>query len=66
MNTTRSFLAGDIDMRGPLPPKCCFKCGHYISPPDDSRGRADIGLCQDYNEETNERDCCEGFVEDEE
>ena len=48
-------------MRGPLPPKCCFKCAHYISPPEDSHGRDDIGFCKDYNEETNERDCCEGF-----
>ena len=47
--------------RGPLPPKCCFKCGHYISPPEDYRGPDGKGMCQDYNEETNERDCCEGF-----
>lgn len=47
--------------RGPLPPKCCGKCSHYIAPPEDSHGRADTGLCRDYNEETKERDCCEGF-----
>ena len=54
-------MGDDQEMRGPLPPKCCFKCGHYISPPEDSHGRDDIGFCKDYNEETNERDCCEGF-----
>jgi hypothetical protein len=56
--------------RGPLPPKCCFKCGNYISPPDDSHGRADIGLCKEGNGrevvEVNERDCCKYFLEDEE
>ena len=53
-------------MRGSLPPKCCVRCGHYISPPEDSRCRADIGLCRLYDEGTNERDCCEYFVEVEE
>ncbi len=50
--------------RGPLPPKCCFKCGHYISPPEDSHGRDDIGLCGLYDEGTNERDYCNYFVEE--
>ena len=48
-------------MRGSLPAKCCSRCRHYIEPPEDSYGRADVGLCQDYNEETNERDVCKGF-----
>lgn len=56
--------------RGPLPPKCCARCRDYIAPPEDSRCRADIGLCKEGNGdevvEVNERDCCKYFLEDEE
>jgi hypothetical protein len=27
-------------------------------PPEDYKGRADIGFCKSYKEPTNENDCC--------
>lgn len=36
----------------------CGTCDNYIYPPDDYKGRADIGYCKLYKEMTNENDYC--------
>lgn len=54
-------------MRGTLPVKCCYRCKDYIAPPEDSRCRADIGLCKEGNGsevvEVMETHVCKYFME---
>lgn len=42
--------------------KECGTCSHYQAPPENFRGRADIGYCEIMADGVNDRDRCESWV----
>ena len=46
-----------ISFRG----KSCSSCGCFLSPPEDYKGRADIGACKEGLGLVNERSCCSAW-----
>ena len=45
-------------MRNSTATKRCGTCLYYMYPPEDYKGRADIGYCKLYKEGTNENAYC--------
>jgi hypothetical protein len=41
--------------------KECQTCQSYIFPPEDSKGRTDIGACPEFGL-VNEHDYCDGWL----
>jgi hypothetical protein len=40
--------------------KSCSNCGCFISPPENYKGRADVGYCPGIGK-VNERSCCSAW-----
>ena len=40
--------------------KFCSNCACFVSPPEDFKGRAEVGYCPDLGK-VNERSCCSAW-----